>query len=269
MPSTAPKPSLYDRQRYPLDRPESPAYRRLLQDCWAGLEARGAAVLEGLLPAAVLARIIAEVTPALPKAFYKEKRHSPYLIADDPAFPESHPRNRKQRTNSATLGYADLPPNSALDQLYRDPAFVAFLAEVLGYPTLFAYADSLTPVNVLLYEPGQELGWHFDVSTFVVTLTLNEAERGGAFEYVPFLRSDAAENYDAVGCVLDGEVGEQVRELKQAAGALVIFRGSRTLHRVSRVEGRRARMMAVFSYAPKPGTFSDPHNLKTFYGRTS
>ncbi len=269
MPIATPNAHLFDRQRYPLDNPDSQAYRDLLQDCWDGLRARGAAVLEGLLPEPTLTRIVEEVRPALPKAFFKEKSHSPYLIADDPAFPEDHPRNRKQRTNSATLGYADLPPACALDQLYRDPSFVAFLAEVLGFPTLFAYADSLTPVNVLLYEPGQELGWHFDVSTFVVTLTLCDAERGGAFEYVPFLRSDEAENYDAVGRVLNGEAGDQVQELRQSAGALVIFRGSRTLHRVSRIEGKSARMMAVFSYSPKPGTFSDPHNLKTFYGRTS
>lgn len=261
--------SLFDSQRYPLDRADGPAYRQLLQDCWAGLEARGAAVLEGFLAAPTVTRILEEVTPALPKAFYKEKRHSPYLIADDPAFADDHPRNRKQHTNSATLGYADLPSDCALDRLYRDPAFVAFLAEVLGYPTLFPYADSLTPVNVLLYEPGQELGWHFDVSTFVVTLALSEAEQGGAFEYVPFLRSEEAENFDSVGRVLDGAAKDQVCELKQGAGALVIFRGSRTLHRVSRIEGSRARMTAVFSYAPQAGTYSDPHNLKTFYGRTS
>ncbi len=261
--------ALIDGARYPLDWPDSDAYRRLLQDCWLGLEARGAAVLEGFVPPAALVAMLEEVTPALPKAFYKEKSHSPYLIADDPTLPATHPRNRKQHTNSATLGYADLPEGSALDRLYGDPGFVAFLAEVLGYPALFPYADSLTPVNVLLYRPGQSLGWHFDVSTFVVTLVLSEAESGGVFEYVPFLRSDEAENYDRVGRVLDDQGGDLIRELKQGAGALVIFRGSRTLHRVSRVEGRWDRMMAVFSYSPQPGTRSDPHNLKTFYGRTS
>ncbi len=269
MPDTASLNALYDSTRYPLQQPECAAYRQLLKDCWAGLEARGAAVLEGFVPDTILNAILQEMAPTLPKAFYKEKSHSPYLIADDPSYPAEHPRNRKQRTNSATLGYADFPPNALLDQLYGDPAFVSFLAEVLGYPALFPYADNLTPVNLLRYEPGQSLGWHFDVSTFVVTLMLSEAARGGAFEYVPFLRSDEAENYDEVGRVLNGEAPELVRELQQGAGALVIFRGSRTLHRVSRIEGKGARMMAVYSYSPKPGTHSDPHNLKTFYGRTS
>ncbi len=267
--STAPTCAQIDLGRYPLDRPESPTYGELLADCEGQLGERGAAVLEGFVPAEALARIVQEVTPALPKAFYKTKSHSPYLIADDPAFPQDHPRNRKQRTDSATLAYDDLPSGATIDALYRDPAFCSFLADVLGFPALYPYADNLTPLNILLYQEGQSLGWHFDVSTFVVTLMLAEAEDGGAFEYAPFIRSDWDENYEAVGRILEGRAPELVQELHQGPGALVIFRGSRTLHRVSPIRGPRARLMAVFSYAPQPGTFSDPHNLKTFYGRTS
>ncbi len=259
---------LIDLDRFPLDRRESPAYGALLADCEGQLAERGAAVLEGFVPAETLSRIIEEVTPALPKAFCKTKSHSPYLIADDPAFAEDHPRNRKQRTDSATLAYDDLPDGAAIEALYRAPAFRGFLADVLGFPALYPYADNLTPLNILVYREGQSLGWHFDVSTFVVTLMLAEADVGGAFEYAPFIRSEREENYETVGRVLDGRAPDLVRELHQGPGALVVFRGSRTLHRVSPIEGPRPRLMAVFSYAPQPGTHSDPHNLMTFYGRT-
>ncbi|GAB5467029.1 MAG: hypothetical protein Kilf2KO_00590 [Rhodospirillales bacterium] len=256
-----------DFERYPLNRRDGAAYRRLLADCARQLEQRGAAVLEGFVPPERLGPLLAEVTPALPKAFFKVKAHNPYLVADDPSLPPDHPRNRKQRTDSATVAYDDLPADSALAALYRDADFMAFLAEVLGFPALYPYADRLTPVNLLHYGPGQSLGWHFDVSTFVVTLLLSAPESGGAFEYVPFLRGPGAENYAQVDRVLKGEAPDLVQTLKQDPGALVIFRGSRTLHRVSRIEGEAPRLMAVFSYAPEPGTRSDPHNMKTFYGR--
>jgi len=259
----------FDGSRYPLTDEDSPACRRLLVDCALQLEARGAAVLEGFVAPSPVRRMAAQVASALPKAFAKAKTHSPYLVADDPAFPDDHPRNRKQHSSSATLAYDDLPAGSALESLYRDEAFGRFLARVLGYPALYPYADPLTPVNVLVYRQGQTLGWHFDVSTFVVTLMLAAPEAGGSFHFVPFLRDVGAENYETVGRVLEGKAPDLVRELILPPGALVIFRGSRTLHRVTAVEGPTPRLMAVFSYAPEPGTRSDPHNLKTFYGRTA
>ncbi|MEM7169613.1 MAG: hypothetical protein AAF530_05555 [Pseudomonadota bacterium] len=257
-----------DLERYPIDQPQSPAYQTLLDQCHAGLDRIGAAVLDRFLLPDPIKQATQEVAPHLSKAFYKTKSHSPYLIADDPDLAPEHPRNRKQMTNSATLGYDLIPQDSLLNQLYLTSAFQDFLADVLGFDKLYPYADNLTPLNILVYQPGNELGWHFDVSTFVVTLALQACDKGGEFLYAPFIRSDEDENYGAVDQVLSGSFPD-LKVLRQDPGCLVIFRGSRTLHRVTRVEGERDRLMAVFSYTPKPGTYSDPHNLKTFYGRTS
>lgn len=259
---------LIDLDRYPVGAPTSPGYDALVADCREQLRADGAAVLEGFMRADAVAAAAAEVEPAVGKAYFKTKRHNAYLLPDDPAYADDHPRNRKQSTNSATLGYDGIPADAAINRLYLWPAFQSFLADVLGHDALYPYADPLTPLNVLVYGAGAELGWHFDLPPFVVTLMLQQADSGGVYEYAPFIRADDDENYDAVASVLDGR-SDAVRELRQPPGALVIFRGSRTLHRVTRVAGDRPRLAAAFSYSTEPGTMSPEHNRMTFYGRVA
>lgn len=90
---------------------------------------------------------------------------------------------------------------------------------------------------------------------------LQTAHSGGACEYVPFMRGDDdAGSFAAVGGILDGDA-RAVQVPEQAPGALVIFRGARTLHRVTATAGTRTRLVAVFSYSHVPGYALDPHPL--------
>ena len=104
---------------------------------------------------------------------------------------------------------------------------------VLGEEALYEYADPLSSINLHYARPGQELGWHFDNSSFAITLMIQDPEAGGAFEYVSGLRdADAGEmNFEMTARVLDGEV--EPRRLTMAAGTLVLFRGGRELYRFS------------------------------------
>jgi hypothetical protein len=67
---------------------------------------------------------------------------------------------------------------------------------------------------------------------------------------------------------LQGE-DDQLRVLRLHAGTLNVFRGKNTPHRVTPIEGDKARIMAVFSYFETPGKrFTDEENIG-FYGRAS
>ena len=93
-------------------------------------------------------------------------------------------------------------------------------------------------------------------------------EQGGAFEYRTDLRSADEPNYDGVARLLRGEDPDQ-RSLTLAPGTLNVFRGRNTPHRVTPVEGDRARLIAVFSYFEQPGVRFTEAEQRGFYGRTA
>ena len=254
-----------DLSRYPIDAFASPERDRLIASCRRAIGESGACVLEGFVPPESIAEIAREVEPCLHRAFYKTKRHNVYLDDDDPAYAADHPRNVHQTTDSATLAYEFIPKDGMLDTIYRWPSMRQFIADTLGFEALFPYVDEVAPVNVLVYSPGAGTGWHFDVAEFVVTLLIRSAGRGGVYEYAPFIRSSDDEGFDAVGAVLSGE-RRGVHELSQPEGALVIFKGHHTLHRVTPIEGEITRLVGVLSYAGAPGRKTNAYNRRIFYG---
>ncbi len=257
---------LVDLDRYPIDRPDTDQYASLITHARQELADDGACVLDGFVLPDAVARVIPRLDAIEQFAFHAVKQHNVYLRSDDPAFDDDHPRNAKQTTTSATLGYDHARTVPELDGLYRSNEVRSFVAAALGYDVLYRYEDELAPVSVLYYPPGTQLGWHADNSVFTVTIMLREAVGGAAFEYVPFLLDGDDMAFDRVAqIVAGGRVG--VRSLVQSAGTLVLFRGSRTLHRVTTVTGSVTRLLATLSYSPEPGTHLSAVNQRTFYGR--
>jgi hypothetical protein len=128
--------------------------------------------------------------------------------------------------------------------------------------------DPLARVNVMAYRAGEALNWHFDRSTFTTTLLLQSPEKGGEFVYRKDLRSETDPNYEGVARLMRGEDPE-VKTLKLSAGTLNVFKGRNTAHKVATVEGEKERLIAVFSYYPKPGVMFTPEEQRGFYGRTA
>jgi hypothetical protein len=256
-----------DLASHPITQLDTPSGDALVDRCRVRLRAQGAYVLEGFLRQGAIATILDELDGVLDSAYYKPKTHNPYLAPDDGNFSALHPRNRQQLTDSATLAYDYIAKDSLLDRIYQWSPLRTFIARTLGFEELYPYADALAAANVLVYPPGTKTGWHFDNAHFVVTLMLRQAQRGGVYEYAPFIRAPDQENYPAIEAVLDGQ-SEPVLTLEQSAGDLVVFQGRYTLHRVTEVHGSEARLIAVLSYDMQPGTSLTPHTRKTFYGRS-
>jgi hypothetical protein len=142
---------------------------------------------------------------------------------------------------------------------------------VLGETALYPYADPLSSINLHYARTGQELGWHFDNSSFAITLMIQPAVKGGQFEYVTGVRDadlDAENdeiNFSKVEAVLDGKVTP--KQLSMDAGALVLFRGRNALHRVAPNESDITRMLVVLAYNSEPGISLSKSARITFYGR--
>lgn len=259
--TTNPLHDIVDTERHPL---WDEAYRAECRDILAHA---GVLVLRGFLKPGAVAAVRREGEDNEHRAFYTTQTHNVYLAPPHGGCPDDHPRNRAIVSSKGCITDDIVAADSPLRALYDAPAFREFLCPVLDERSLHRYADPLSSINLHYAKPGQELGWHFDNSSFAITLMIQPPERGGAFEYVGAVRdADRGERrFEAVARVLDGEVEPQV--LAMDAGALVLFRGRNAIHRVAPVEGTRTRMLVVLAYNAEPGVSLSESARMTFYGR--
>ena len=138
---------------------------------------------------------------------------------------------------------------------------------VTGECELHPYADNLSSINIHYADRGQELGWHFDNSSFAITLLIQKPSAGGVFEFVRDLsnRENGDWNFEGVSSVLDGNAKVEVVDIEP--GTLVLFRGRNSIHRVSPNRSDVTRMMAVLAYNSEPGVELSETARMTFYGR--
>ena len=253
--------SIIDIERYPL---KASAFQA---SCRRTLAETGALAMPGFLLPAAAESIRCEARAKQDQAYFCAQRHTVYLAPPDPDYAADHPRNREVISSKGCLTDDQLARASALRSLYDDTAFRGFLCAVLGEKSLYEYADPLSSITLHYAEPGQELGWHFDNSSFAITLMVQPPEDGGEFEYVNGVRdADRGEmNFELTGRVLDGEITPA--RLTMAAGTLVLFRGRNAIHRVAPVRGNRARILAVLAYNSEPGIALSESARMTFYGR--
>ena len=256
-----------DLDAFPLDRPDSVGGRALLARCQRELHETGMFSLAGLIRPEVLERCVAEVEPLFgTDAFTHFREHNIYFDDRIDDVEANHPALSRLRTVNHTV-CGDRIPASLVTRIYEWQPLIDFLAAAMNKPRLYRMADPLARINVMAYHAGEELNWHFDRSEFTTTCLLQAPLSGGWFQYRSGLRSDADPNYEGVGRLLAGD-DDQVQTLPLAPGTLNVFKGRNTAHRVTPVDGDRARIIAVFSYYETPDvSFSDAERLG-FYGRT-
>lgn len=252
-----------DLERFPLD---SEAFGKA---CAGTLDSKGVLVLEDFIKPAALEELRRESQEGKSKAYFCTNQHSVYLTPHNPEFSADHPANRQVESSKGCICDDDVAPGSPLRTLYDDASFQDFVKRTTGETELHPYADPLSSINIHYANRGQELGWHFDNSSFAITLLIQKADAGSRFEYVKDLRdADKGDmNYPGAEALLDGKIQPDV--LSMGPGTLVLFRGRNSMHRVSPNESDTTRMLAVLAYNSKPGVALSEQARMTFYGRLS
>lgn len=253
---------IIDFQKHPIDQID-----RFGASCKQQLEKTGSLLLPNFITDQAITKLKAEALAHAYLAYYCQQTHTAYLSASDKNYDAVHPRNRQVISTKGCITDDQIPKSSLLRIIYAEQKFQKFLCYVLEQAQLFDYADSLSSINVHYYEAGQELGWHFDNSSFAVTLMIQPAEQGGGFEYIPRLRNHKKGdmNFESVGQALDGNIDSI--KLNITAGTLALFRGKNALHRVTPVMGRTNRIQVVLAYNTEPGIALSEQARLTFYGR--
>lgn len=252
---------LIDRDTYDLTDPT------LIERCRAQFAAEGVCVLPGFLRADVVDGLVAESDALAPIAHHSLSQSTPYLGPPDPAAPAGDPRSTMVDAGVAVVAYDLFPTDSLLRSLYEWDGLLDFVAAVLGQPVLYRYADPFGALNLAVMREGDELGWHFDFTDFVVSIAVQAPTRGGEFENAQQIRSADDEKLDDVAAVLAGEARHLVRTEPMEPGTLMLFNGRWSMHRVTRVEGDVPRYVALLSYDTRPGADSTDGLKMRRYGR--
>ncbi|MBV2360584.1 phytanoyl-CoA dioxygenase family protein [Thalassococcus sp. CAU 1522] len=258
--------TLIDLARYPIDMPGA-ALDAVLARVHAQLDRDGCAVLPGFLTAQGVAALAAEADAVADKAHRSYGRTNAYFTADDPDLPPDHPKRRFFERSNAFIPADNFPKDGPLRQVHDFPGFDEFIRACLREPAerFFRYADPLADAIVNMAGEGNGFPWHFDTNNFTVTLAIQNADEGGAFEYAPMIRR-GDENFDAVARVLDG-TSDQVRVLHLKPGDLQLFKGRYSLHRVAPLRGTTPRYVAILSYVEQPDMVGSPERTRQLYGR--
>ena len=250
--------------RYPFHK-DSPARDALLAQVRADLASGGCAVLKGFLTQHGIDALTTEADGVADKGHRSFSRTNAYFTKDDDSLPADDPRRQFFERSNAFIPADNFAKKGPLRPIHDFDGFDQFIKDCLQEDAFYRYADPLADVIVNMADAGNGFPWHFDTNNFTVTLAIQNAEGGGAFEYAPNIRAKD-ENFKEVARVLDGN-SDQVTTLHLAPGDLQLFRGRNSLHRVAPLTGNRPRYVAIYSYVEEPGMVATPERCQQLYGR--
>ena len=256
---------LIDLERFPIHDLDSSLGRDFLRECQAELDATGGCNLAGFVRDRAIEGMVAEALELVSLAYRKDTQRNAYFTQDDPALPPDHPLRRFFPLRMAQLANDVIPKDAAIQQLYEWNPLTEFIRRVLGLDALYRTADPFLALNLTYLRAGDLQPWHYDHNEFTVTLLLQEPESGGEFEYVPKLRTEDDENFEAVERLFDGTYRD-IHALPRRPGTLTIFKGRHAMHRVTEVHGDRLRISALFSYDGLPNQRADDATNAFIYG---
>jgi hypothetical protein len=260
--------ALIDLERYPIDKPDGQDCAALIAAARRDLATKAMALLPGFLQPKAVAAMAAEAMVLAPQAHPEDLMRTPYDWLDNAGFPAGHPRVALHRNRKASITRDRLDDDGAIVALFLWDPLTEFIRRALGFETLYRCADPYLALEVHIEEEADELAWHFDANDGVVSLLLQAPDSGGEFEYAPFVRDEADENYDEVARVFAG-TSSLLSRPKIAPGTFTLFRGRRSAHRVTRVgPTTKPRLMAVFSYDRQPGMVFSEATQQSVIGRT-
>ncbi len=250
-----------------VDLSDGPGLAPLIQQARADLAASGVAIVEDFLTPDAVAAMCAECDALAPLAHHSMVMGTPYLGLPDETVPEGHPRRAQVRSSLGAVAYDLIPAGSLLRSVYEDDRLLALVSAMLERAPLHRYADPFGALNVAAMGDGDELGWHFDQTDFVVSIALQCSASGGDFESAHRIRSAEDEHYDEVRSVIDGHAPQLVSTVPMRPGTLMLFEGRNSMHRVTPIQGPTPRYVALLAYDTRPDTDSTELLKLVRYGR--
>ncbi|KAL3794765.1 hypothetical protein HJC23_012775 [Cyclotella cryptica] len=270
--------------KYPIHNQtdKSPDYDALVQLCKDQIRRQGFVCLKSFLESSFVDHLISSVLDLEKQGvgFYSTERHNIFLEENSSTPTEehsnisSHPRNIQLKSSKILINAKDLSSHATdLDNLFQSRALLHFISDVLEMK-LYTSTDECGKYYANIFHEGDGLNWHFDRSEFSISLILQPAEEGGMFQFVPNSR-EMVEGWSEMPLDMNdftASLGTSQRsklmvlqEPELASGDLYLFRGQKSLHRVSEVvKGKRINVILTFN--TETDVVLNKYTLKKFFG---
>ena len=244
---------IIDLDRYPLDRPEEPEYRALLERGRESLASQSLFTMAGFVRKEMIDSMAQELVDLVPQAVrYDRPRNAYDYGSEKQEWSDNHPRRQIHPCAYHQVLNYQIANDSMLREIYYWQPLTEFLRQLCDYQTFHRVECPYLALTSKIAGEGDTDGWHYDSNDVVFSLLLQAPESGGQFEYSPPIRSESDENYDAVAELFADPERHALRPT-MAEGDFNVFRGDLSMHRVTAVEGQRDRVVALFCYDRNPG----------------
>ncbi len=242
-------------EKYPINDIGSLKYKELINYTRKQLNEDGCCVLPNFIKPNSIRKMKDEVDRNLNKIYFTSDKHNPYFTKEDKTLNENHPKRIFTVRQSGYLNSDDLEKDSDLNKFYDLEEMLKFVSDSL---------EVFPPYSVM--HTDHYFPWHFDGNDFTLSVLIQKAEKGGLFEYVPDIRSKDNENFKEVAKVLKDD-RTRVKSLDLKPGDLQIFKGRFSMHRVTKIEGKTSRYIALPCYVKDPLKINKPEHSKQVYGK--
>ena len=259
--------TIVDLEKYPIHDLSSSKIKKLIKKCKDDLDQFSCSTIPNFILPKSLEIMKLELKNQIDKVFMSNKSINPYLNSqDDTLLSKEHPKRTFMERENGYLNSDLFEKNSEMKFLYEQEELLKFVSACLGIFPIYRWADPLACHAYNVMNPNGILPWHFDSCEFTLSIMIQKPDKGGIFEYCPFIREPGNEKFDEVKKVLDGD-RTQVRQLILEPGDLQIFKGRFTLHRVTKVEGKKPRYLCIPAYVLDPWRVNTPAHSKAIYGK--
>ena len=259
--------SIVDLEKYPIHDLTSSKIQKIITRCKAELAQDSCSTIPNFILPNSLKTMNLELEKQLNEVYMSKESINAYLYAkDDPSLEKDHPKRKFMKRYNGYLNSNCFSKNSEMKFLYETDELLNFVSACLDVSPIYRWADPLACHAYNVMKPEGILPWHFDSCEFTLSLMIQKPEQGGIFEYCPNIREPGNENFEEVKKVLNGD-RTRVKKLKLEPGDLQIFKGRFTMHRVTKVEGKKSRYMCIPAYVLDPYRVNTPEHSKAIYGK--
>ena len=232
--------TVIDLDRYPIVRMDDPRRAALVERCRRDLTEGALCSVPGFIRPEAVTRMAAELAPHYGKACYQRNTYNfahGYDWQDgekpddlDPA----DPRRISLLSSYAQLRNYQISTECLLRRLYLWRPLTDFVRDIFGLPAIYLSQCPHLSLSLKIEGEGDIDNWHYDTNDGVVSILLSNADEGGDFEYVPYLKSVDDERHERAAQVLADPETHAIRRHAEP-GDFTLFNGRLSLHRITPV----------------------------------